>query len=107
MGSMAIQPFVLAQKEQVANLCRSARARRLDVFGSAVRDDFSETSSDLDFLVEFEPVPPKDYAQSYFDLKEGLEHLFHRPVDLLTPAGLKNPYFRARVEAERQVVYAA
>lgn len=107
VGSMAIQPFVLAQKEQVANLCRSARARRLDVFGSAVRDDFSETSSDLDFLVEFEPVPPKDYAQSYFDLKEGLEHLFHRPVDLLTPAGLKNPYFRARVEAERQVVYAA
>lgn len=52
-------------------------------------------------------MPPKDYAQSYFDLKEGLEQLFQLPVDLLTPAGLKNPYLRARVEAERQVVYVA
>jgi len=104
---MAIQPFILAQREQVADLCRRAHARRLDVFGSAVRDDFSEAASDLDFLVEFEAVPPKDYAQSYFELKEGLEHLFHRSVDLLTPAGLKNPYLRARVEAERQMVYVA
>jgi predicted nucleotidyltransferase len=104
---MAIQPFILAKCEQVAELCRLTHARRLDVFGSGVRDDFSETESDIDFLVEFDPSSPRDYANGYFLLKEGLEHLFHRPIDLLTPAGLKNPYLRARVEAERQVVYAA
>lgn len=103
---MAIQPFIVEQHEQVAELCRRAHARRLEVFGSAVRDDFSDANSDLDFLVEFEPAQPKAYAESYFVLKEGLENLFHRPVDLVTTASLKNPYLRSRIEAERQVVYA-
>jgi predicted nucleotidyltransferase len=31
--------------------------------------------------------------------------LFARPVDLLTPAMLQNPYLRARVEAEQLAVY--
>lgn len=79
----------------------------LDVFGSAVRDDFSEASSDLDFLVELEAAQPADYAEHYFMLKEGLEQLFHRPVDLLTQAALKNPYLRSQVEAERKTVYVA
>lgn len=104
---MAIQPFILEQRDAVAELCRRAHARRLDVFGSAVRDDFSEDTSDLDFLVELEATHPGEYAEHYFVLKEGLEHLFHRPVDLLTPAALKNPYLRSRVDAERQPVYVA
>ncbi len=104
---MAMQAFILEYSEQVAELCRGAHARRLDVFGSAARGDFSEASSDLDFLVEFEPVPPKAYAESYFTLKEGLEKLFHRPVDLVTTSALANPYLKARIESERQVVYAA
>jgi predicted nucleotidyltransferase len=104
--TVAVQPFIVEQLEQVAALCRCAHARRLDVFGSAVRDDFSEATSDLDFLVEFDPAPPKAYAESYFVLKEGLENLFHRSVDLVTTASLQNPYLRSRIEAERQVVYA-
>ena len=106
-GVMAVQAFIFEHREQVADLCRRAHARRLDVFGSAVRDDFSESASDLDFLVEFEPAPPKAYAESYFNLKEGLEKLFHRPVDLVTTSALLNPYLKARIESERQVVYAA
>lgn len=103
---MAIQPFILAQQDQVAELCRQTGARRLDVFGSAVRADFSDTSSDIDFLVEFEDAAPAKYAEAYFTLKEGLERLFNRPVDLLTQAALRNPYLRSRVEAERQALYA-
>lgn len=34
-------------------LCRAYGVLRLDVFGSAVRDDFDQTRSDDDFLVEF------------------------------------------------------
>ena len=91
---------------EVADLCRRTGARRLDVFGSAVRADFDPSSSDLDFVVELEDLPPADYAQAYFKLKEGLESLFGRPVDLVTDSSLANPYFRDRIASERQTVYA-
>jgi hypothetical protein len=93
-------------REEVAALCRRAGARRLDVFGSAVRDDFDPVTSDLDFLVEFDDLPPKAYADAYFMLKERLEQLFGRPVDLVTAASVDNPYFRQRIDAERKPVYA-
>ncbi len=93
-------------REEVAVLCRRAGARRLDVFGSAVRDDFDPVTSDLDFLVEFDDLPPKAYADAYFMLKERLEQLFGRPVDLVTAASVDNPYFRQRIDAERKPVYA-
>ena len=92
--------------EEVAALCRRTGARRLDVFGSAARADFDPTSGDLDFLVEFDDLPPAKYADAYFALKESLEALFHRSVDLVTYAGLENPFFRDRVIAERKLVYA-
>jgi hypothetical protein len=93
-------------REEVAALCRSLGARRLDVFGSATRADFDPARSDLDFYVEFDDLPPASYAEAYFALKESLEALFGRPVDLITEASLENPYFREQVHAERQAVYA-
>ena len=93
-------------RDEVAALCRHAGARRLDVFGSAIRDDFDPVRSDLDFLVEFDAVPPARYAQAYFTLKEGLEKLFGRPVDLVTGSSLANPYFRERIASESRNVYA-
>jgi predicted nucleotidyltransferase len=95
------------KRSEVADLCRRSGARRLDVFGSAVRADFDPQHSDLDFLVEFDNTPPAVYAQAFFALKEGLEALFNRPVDLMTQSSLVNPYFRRRVTAELQTVYAS
>ena len=92
--------------DQVAALCRQTGARRLRLFGSAIREDFEPASSDLDFLVEFDALAPAKYADSYFALKEGLEMLFGRKVDLVTAGSIKNPYFRERVEAESQTLYA-
>lgn len=93
-------------RDDLAALCRKSGARRLDVFGSAVLEDFDPATSDLDFLVEFDDVPPAQYAQAYFSLKEGLEELFRRPVDLVTGSSLANPYFRDRLARERQNIYA-
>ena len=93
-------------RDEVATLCRRAGARRLDAFGSAVRADFDPATSDLDFLVELDDLSPADYAQAYFSLKEGLESLFGRSVDLVTGSSLANPYFRDRIAAERQTLYA-
>ena len=94
------------KEREVASLCQLAGARRLDAFGSAVRDDFDPACSDLDFVVEFDDIQPATYAQAYFALKEGLEALFGRSVDLITSSSLINPYFAQRVAQERRNVYA-
>ena len=94
------------RKSELIDICRRSGARRLDVFGSAARGDFDPATSDLDFLVAFDDLPPSQYADAFFELKESLESLFGRSVDLLTEASLENPYFRERVYAERKPVYA-
>lgn len=99
---------LLEQKRtEVFDLCRRLGARRLDAFGSVVRVDFDPLKSDLDFFVTFDSAAPASYAQAYFALKEGLESLFGRPVDLVTESSLANPYFRQRLISERQTIYAS
>ena len=101
-----MQNLIDQYHEEVAALCRKSGAKRLDVFGSAVRDDFDAATSDLDFLVDFGKLSPARYAEAYFTLKEGLETLFGQPVDLVTGSSLSNPYFRERITRESRNVYA-
>jgi predicted nucleotidyltransferase len=106
MPSIAATP-IEAHREEIARPCVQARVRRLDAFGSVVRADFSSERSDVDFLVEFDALPPGELADAYFSLEENLEALLGRPVDLLTERSLRNPWLRRRVEAERVPVYAS
>ena len=88
--------------------CRRYHVRRLDLFGSAATGKgFDPERSDLDLLVEFEKLPPVDYANAYFGLREALERLSGRPIDLMTQPALENPYLRERIEAERRTVFSA
>jgi uncharacterized protein len=91
----------------LAELCRRCNVRRLDIFGSAVTGRFEPERSDLDFLVAFEALAPADYADAYFGLREGLERLFGRDIDLVTEASLSNPYFRDQVESGCQNLFVA
>jgi hypothetical protein len=93
--------------DAVRTLCRRHHVRRLDLFGSALTDRFDPVRSDLDVLVVFDDLPPGAYADAYFSLKQSLEVLFGRDVDLLTDAALQNPYFRREVEAHRQTLFIA
>lgn len=93
--------------EALRELCTRYRVERLDIFGSAARDDFDPESSDLDFLVEFEPMPPVDHAESFFGLLEDLQRLFGRPVDLLEREPIENPYLWQSIERSRKVLYEA
>jgi hypothetical protein len=95
------------KREQLANLCRQYHVQRLALFGSALRDDFDSARSDLDFVVEFKPLPAGTYADTYFGLMEALEQLFQRPVDLVVESAIKNPYFRESVERSKALLYAA
>jgi uncharacterized protein len=88
-------------------LCRAHRVKRLELFGSAATDRFDPLSSDLDFLVEFEDLGERGWFDAYFGLKESLERLFKRSVDLVMPRAIRNPYFLESIAPSRTLLYAA
>jgi hypothetical protein len=102
-----MSPEVVQRKSEVEQLCRKFHVSRLELFGSAAMGRDRAGQSDLDFLVEFEPLPAGSVADSYFGLLESLEQLFGRPVDLVVASAIKNPYFRQAIEPTRGLIYAA
>jgi uncharacterized protein len=101
---MSSPTFDLRQAE-LSELCRRFGVQRLDLFGSAATEAFDPTRSDVDFLVEFDGDPARLFDR-YFGLKESLEALYGRPIDLVTAGSLRNPYFIAAVNETRRLVYA-
>lgn len=99
------EPLLETHRARIADLCRSHRVARLEVFGSATGGKFSPTTSDFDFLVRFQPNPPQGIADAYLGLAEGLERLLDRPVDLMTEDSVRNPYFRTSLNSSRELVY--
>ncbi|HEX3884542.1 MAG TPA: nucleotidyltransferase domain-containing protein [Stellaceae bacterium] len=91
--------------ETLGELCRRYRVRRLDLFGSATGERFAPDRSDFDFLVSFEPMSPAHYATAYLGLREALERLSDRAVDLVTEAALANPYLRRNIDATKRPLF--
>jgi predicted nucleotidyltransferase len=94
-------------REELRALCRRFHVRRLDLFGSAARGDFDPEHSDADFIVEFERDTPLHPFDAYFGLKEELEALLGRKVDLVELSAVRNPYLKASIEASREPVFEA
>jgi len=92
---------------EIIRICIHRKVRSLAVFGSATDNRFDPNTSDLDLLVEFENMQPSDHAEQYFGLAEDLERLLNRPVDLVEPGPIRNPYFRKSLEETQVIIYAA
>lgn len=91
----------------LTELCQRHQVRQLELFGSATGHSFKAGQSDLDFLVDFQPLPPSRHSRAYFGLWFDLEDLFGRRVDLVETAAATNPYFLSSIRSSRQVLYAA
>ena len=90
--------------DKIKTLCAKHKVNKLFVFGSVLKDTFTN-ESDIDFVVDFEKLDLSDYADNYFDLKDQLESIFNRPVDLLEEKGIRNPYLRKQIENEKNLIY--
>ena len=90
--------------DKIKALCAKHKVNKLFVFGSVLKDTFTN-ESDIDFVVDFEKLDLSDYADNYFDLKDQLESIFNRPVDLLEEKGIRNPFFRKQIENEKHLIY--
>jgi len=90
--------------DMIRTLCKKHKVARLFVFGSVITDRFKE-NSDIDLIVDFQDVDLYDYADNYFDLKNSLERIFNRKVDLLENQAINNPYLRQSIDSQKQIVY--
>ncbi|MHC4354328.1 MAG: nucleotidyltransferase family protein [Planctomycetota bacterium] len=92
-------------EDKLAELCRKWKVAELSLFGSILRDDFGP-DSDVDVLVVFHPDAPWS-MWDLMDMKEELEVLFERSVDLVEKEALRNPWRKRRILSTYEVVYAA
>jgi hypothetical protein len=99
MGKTTL-PINLSQ-EEIKKFCQRHSIRKLSLFGSVLRDDFTR-ESDVDVLVEFEPG--KIPGLAIITMQDELSNIINRQIDLRTLADLSR-YFREQVLAEAIVIY--
>jgi uncharacterized protein len=89
---------------EIKELCNKYHVAELYVFGSVTKENFS-ASSDIDFLVRFQNVDPREYFDNYMDLKESLEELLSRNVDLVEIQTVKNPILKRSINRDKISLY--
>jgi len=92
-------------RNRLAALCRRYGIERLEIIGSFAKGD-AGPGSDVDILVTF--GPETRIGLEFVRLKEELEALFGRKVDLLTRASVENSpnkYFRRFALRRTEAIY--
>ena len=87
-----------------SELCKQFGVKSLGLFGSVARGDDSR-SSDIDFLAEFEDPSPESMPERYFGFIEAARMRYHRPIQLVTPRMIRNPFLKRSIEKDLVIVY--
>ena len=87
-----------------ADLCRRYGVRRLGLFGSVARGE-ERGDSDIEFLAEFDNPSPDHMADRYFGFIEEATRRFGRPVQVLTPRMVRNPFLKRSMERDLTIVH--
>ena len=101
-----MHPLIENNREAIARLCVLHGVSRLEAFGSILREDFDAGRSDIDILVEFDPSVADSFT-NFLNLKESLEALFHRSVDLIELRAIRNRRLRHHIECSKSPIYDA
>lgn len=91
--------------EDISEFCRRWGIRELSLFGSVLRDDFTD-ASDVDVLVSYASSPPEDIEQ-WIQMQAELSNLLGRQADIVNLDRIRNPFRRREIERTRRVIYAA
>ena len=96
-----------SKRQAIEDVCSRFGVARLEVFGSALSEDFKPGESDLDLLVEFKPMESYARVDAYFGMRDELRALLKREIDLVMVGAVKNPYISREIERTKQLLYAA
>ena len=100
-------PLTKPQLAIITAACSQHHVSRPYLFGSLLRPDYRPGQSDIDLLVEFQPLQPIELADAYFGLEQQLHNSLGLAVDLVMASALRNPIVRADIEASRRLIYEA
>ena len=92
-------------KDEIVAFCQRNHIRRLALFGSVLRDDFTP-ESDVDVLVEFEP--DQTLGLEFITMQDGLSDILGRQVDMYTFKGVessRNWLLREEILSSAEVQY--
>lgn len=95
--------------EELGEFCRKWKIVRLEVFGSALRDDFDPAKSDIDLLVTYAAEASWDLRDE-LAMQEEFEALVGRPADLPTRSEverMQNWIRRRRILGSAQLLFEA
>jgi predicted nucleotidyltransferase len=95
------------QLDAITASCQRHHVARLHAFGSVLRPEFRPGESDIDLLVEFQPLDAATLYRTYFALLNDLREGLASQVDLVMADAVRNPYIRRAIEASKQQIYAA
>jgi predicted nucleotidyltransferase len=102
---MKKQSKIKIPMDKIEFFCRKWKIKEFSLFGSVLRDDF-RSDSDIDVLVSFEENAGWDLFD-IVDMKEELQAVFAREVDIVEKGAIRNPYRRQSIMTHREVLYAA
>jgi predicted nucleotidyltransferase len=105
---MKINGSIEVPDEAMADFCRRWKITQIELFGSALRDDF-RPDSDVDLLVTFEPGARWGLFQ-FGDMEDELAAMLGRRVDLVGRAAVeesKNYIRRKSILGSAKTIYAA
>lgn len=91
--------------EEIAAACQRYGIARLFVFVSALREDFRPGESDIDLLVEFEPLEITNRFHVFLDAREAFRNIFQSDVDLVMKGAVKNKVIANEIDRTKKLVY--
>jgi len=94
--------------DQLTEFCQQWQVAELALFGSVLRDDF-DGNSDIDILISYQPTAKRGLLKK-ISMKEELESLLHRKVDLISKKAMeesRNWIRRRNIIGSAEVVYVA
>jgi predicted nucleotidyltransferase len=97
--------------DEIIDACQKHHVKSLYLFGSAAREkDFNE-ESDIDFLVDFEPLPlvtDDDVLKKVTNSEElgsRLQSITKKKVDLIQETNIRNKFLRYFINKEKKLLY--
>jgi hypothetical protein len=91
-------------KSEIEQLCNNYNVEKMYVFGSILNQNFTK-ESDVDLVVKFKSFDLSFYFENYFKLKEKLELILKRKVDLIEEQTLKNPFLIQSINKSKKMIY--
>ena len=103
MSASLAQP----QLDAIAAACKRHHVARMHAFGSVLRADYRPGESDIDLLVEFQPLDASSLYRAYFALLNELRQSLTSRVDLVMADAVRNPTIQRSIDASKREIYAA